>query len=108
MVSDQGMNYYEDCTISVFGLIMFQFVFWATSKHRSHIQWCIIIVGLLIQQAIALFMLKSSASIHMFIWPTTLASEFSSQAIVGATFFFDQNIVQNKHWAFINVVYHMH
>ena len=82
MVSDQGMNYYEDCTISVFGLIMFQFVFWATSKHRSHIQWCIIIVGLLIQQAIALFMLKSSASIHMFIWPTTLASEFSSQALV--------------------------
>jgi len=64
--------------------------------------------GLLIQQAIALFMLKSSAGIHMFMWPATLASDFSSQALVGAAFFFDQNTVQTKHWAFVNVVRHMH
>ena len=40
-----------DRAISVLGLLVFQSGFWATSKHRSHIQWRIIIVGLFMQQA---------------------------------------------------------
>ena len=34
----EGTNY-GDRAISVLGLFVFQFCFWATSKHRSHIPW---------------------------------------------------------------------
>jgi len=35
---------YGDRAISVLGLVVFQSGFWATSKHRSHIQWHTVIV----------------------------------------------------------------
>lgn len=88
------------------GLIIFQFEFWATSKHRSHIQWDTVIVGLFMQQAIALFVLKSGAGFHIFRWLATLTSDFLNQALVGAAFFFDQNTVNTDHWFFVNVVRH--
>jgi len=83
---------------------MFQFGFWATSKHRSHIQWPTVITGLFMQQAIALFVLKSGAGFHIFKWLATLASDFLAQGLVGAAFFFDQDTVDTKHWFFVNVV----
>lgn len=36
--SSQNSNY-GDRAISVLGLAVFQFCFWATSKHRKHIPW---------------------------------------------------------------------
>ena len=101
----QGTNY-SDRAISVLGLVIFQLGFWATSKHRSHIQWRTVIVGLFTQQAIALFVLKTGAGLHMFRWIANLASDFSNQGLVGATFFFDQDTVETKHWFFVNVVSH--
>lgn len=62
------------------------------------------IVGLFIQQAIALFVLKTGAGFSMFKWIATAASDFLSQGLVGAAFFFDQNIVDNNHWFFVNTV----
>jgi hypothetical protein len=100
----QGTKY-GDRAISVMGLIVFQFGFWATSKNRSAIQWRTVIVGLFIQQAIALFVLKSGAGFHTFKWLATLSSDFLAEGLVGATFFFDTDTV-NKHWFFVNVVCH--
>jgi CNT family concentrative nucleoside transporter len=85
---------------------VFQFGFWATSKQRSYIQWRTVIVGLFFQQAIALFVLKSGAGFHMFKWLAALASDFLDQGLVGATFFFDQETVNTKHWFFVNTVRH--
>lgn len=85
---------------------MFQFGFWATSKHRSYVQWRIVIVGLFFQQAIALFVLKTGAGFHMFKWLAALASDFLEQGLVGAAFFFDQETVTTKHWFFVNTVRH--
>ena len=102
---NQGTNY-GDRAISVLGLVLFQFGFWATSKHRSRIQWHTVIVSLFTQQAIALFVLKTGAGFHLFMWIANLASDFSSQGLVGAVFFFDQDTVQNKHWLFVNGVCH--
>lgn len=45
--------------ISLFGLAIIIFVLWATSKHRSMIQWHTVIVGMLVQFIIALFVLRS-------------------------------------------------
>jgi concentrative nucleoside transporter, CNT family len=103
LFADQGTNYL-DRAISVLGLVIYQFGFWATSRHRSHIQWQTVIVGLIMQQAIALFVLKTGASFHIFKWLATLASDFSSNGHAGGAFFFDQETVDTKQWIFVNVV----
>jgi len=61
-------------------------------------------VGLFLQQAIALFVLKSGAGFHMFKWLSALASDFLAQGLVGAAFFFDQDTVNTKHWIFVNTL----
>ena len=86
------------------GLIVFQFGFWATSRNRSAIQWRTVIIGLFIQQAIALFVLKSGAGFHTFNWLANLTADFLNQSLIGAAFFFDADTVNTKHWFFVNVV----
>jgi CNT family concentrative nucleoside transporter len=63
-----------------------------------------IIVGLFLQQAIALFVLKSGAGFSIFRWIAILASDFLAQANAGATFFFDAEVVNVNRWFFVNVV----
>ncbi|KAH9991775.1 Na+ dependent nucleoside transporter C-terminus-domain-containing protein [Russula vinacea] len=89
---------YGDRAISVLGLVVFQFGFWVTSKHRSHVQWRTVMVGLFFQQVTALFVLKSGAGFHMFRWIATLASDVLNQGLVGSVFSFDQDTVNTKHW----------
>ncbi|KAH9166237.1 Na+ dependent nucleoside transporter C-terminus-domain-containing protein [Lactarius sanguifluus] len=89
---------YGDRAISVAGLILFQL------GNRSAIQWRTVIVGLFVQQAIALFVLKSGAGFHLFKWLATLASDYLAQGLVGAAFFFDLDTVNTKHWFFVNVM----
>ncbi|KAH9940401.1 Na+ dependent nucleoside transporter C-terminus-domain-containing protein [Epithele typhae] len=98
-----GNTGYGDRAISVLGLFVYQFGFWATSKHRSHIPWPTVIVGLFAQQAIAMFVLKSGAGFSIFKWIAFLASDFLDQALQGAAFFFDQETV-GKHWFFVNTL----
>jgi len=62
-----------------------------------------VIVGLFLQQAIALFVLKSSAGFSIFHWIATLAADFLTQADAGSGFFFDAETLQ-KHWFFVNTV----
>ncbi|KAI0738388.1 H+/nucleoside cotransporter [Daedaleopsis nitida] len=99
----EGNTTYGDRAISVLGLFVFQFCFWATSKHRSHIPWPTVIVGLVIQQAIAMFVLKSGAGFSIFKWIAFLAADFLAQALEGAAFFFDAETV-GKHWFFVNTL----
>ncbi|KAH9851424.1 H+/nucleoside cotransporter [Lenzites betulinus] len=98
-----GNTGYGDRAISVLGLFVFQFCFWATSKHRKHIPWPTVIVGLFSQQAIAMFVLKSGAGFSIFKWIAYLAADFLEQALAGAAFFFDQDTV-DKHWFFVNTL----
>ncbi|KAH9477760.1 Solute carrier family 28 member 3 [Psilocybe cubensis] len=99
----QGNTTFGDRAISVLGLLVFQFGFWATSKKRSEIPWPTVIVGLFLQQVIALFVLKSGAGFSLFHWIATLAADFLDQALAGATFFFDADTI-NKHWFFVNTL----
>lgn len=62
-----------------------------------------VIVGLFIQQAIAMFVLKSGAGFSIFKWIAYLASDFLAQAIPGAEFFFDATVI-SYHWFFVNTV----
>ncbi|KAI0745002.1 Na+ dependent nucleoside transporter C-terminus-domain-containing protein [Earliella scabrosa] len=95
---------YGDRAISVLGLFVFQFGFWATSRHRKHIPWATVIVGLILQQAIAMFVLKSGAGFAIFKWIAFLAKDFLEQALAGAAFFFDPVTVAENHWFFVNVL----
>lgn len=47
--------------VSLFGLVVFIFVFWATSRNRKMIKWHTVIVGMLVQFIIALFVLRTKA-----------------------------------------------
>ena len=95
---------YGDRAINVLGLFIFQLGFWATSKHRSLVPWRTVIVGLFLQQVIALFVLKTGAGFSIFSWVAQLAKDFLEQALAGATFFWSQEIVEEKHYFFINVL----
>ncbi|CAA7259231.1 unnamed protein product [Cyclocybe aegerita] len=93
---------YGDRAINVLGLFVFQLGFWLTSRDRKNVPWPTIIVGLFIQQVIALFVLKTGPGFSIFKWIATLAADFLKQALAGATFFFDADVVENKHWFFVN------
>ncbi|KAF9038383.1 H+/nucleoside cotransporter [Hymenopellis radicata] len=99
----QGNSGYGDRAISVLGLFVFQCCFWLSSKRRSAVPWPTIIVGLFIQQAIALFVLKSGAGFSIFKWIATLAADFLERAYDGASFFFDAETI-TKHWFFVNTL----
>jgi len=99
---EQSTNY-GDRAISVLGLVVFQFCFWISSKARKQVPWRTVIVGLFLQQAIALFVLKTGAGFSIFHWIATLASDFLEQSQAGATFFFDAATVQ-KGWFFVNTL----
>ncbi len=60
-----------------------------------------VIVGLFLQQAIALFVLKTGAGFSIFSWIVQLAADFLGQAHVGAVFFFDESATR---WFFVGVV----
>ncbi|KIJ97698.1 hypothetical protein K443DRAFT_681333, partial [Laccaria amethystina LaAM-08-1] len=59
--------------------------------------------GLLLQQVVALFVLKTDTGFSIFKWIATLASDFLNQAEAGATFFFDEDSI-SKHWFFVNIL----
>ncbi|KAF8972918.1 Na+ dependent nucleoside transporter C-terminus-domain-containing protein [Flammula alnicola] len=94
---------FGDRAINVLGLFVFQLGFWATSQHRSQIPWPTVIVGLFLQQVIALFVLKTGAGFSIFKWIATLAGDFLNEALPGAQFFFDAETI-GKHWFFVNTL----
>jgi CNT family concentrative nucleoside transporter len=51
--------------VSLFGLVVFIFGFWITSKHRKAIIWQTVIVGMLAQFILALFVLRTKAGVSL-------------------------------------------
>lgn len=98
-----GNSDYGHRAISVLGLFIFQCGFYLCSINRSAICWPTVIVGLFLQQSIALFVLKTGAGFSLFKYIADLANDFLSEADVGATFFFDAATVA-KGWFFVNVL----
>ncbi|KAG2146411.1 Na+ dependent nucleoside transporter C-terminus-domain-containing protein [Suillus bovinus] len=98
-----GNSDYGHRAISVLGLFVFQCGFYLCSTNRSAICWPTVIVGLFLQQTIALFVLKTGAGFSLFKYIADLANDFLSEADVGATFFFDAATVA-KGWFFVNVL----
>jgi CNT family concentrative nucleoside transporter len=51
--------------VSLFGLAVFIFGFWATSRNRKAINWQTVIVGMLAQFLLALFVLRTKAGVGL-------------------------------------------
>ncbi|KAH7926694.1 hypothetical protein BV22DRAFT_1008423 [Leucogyrophana mollusca] len=98
-----GNTDYGHRAISVLGLFVFQTCFWLTSTNRSAVCWPTVIVGLFIQQAVALFVLKTGAGYQLFKYIADLAYDFLTEGYVGAGFFFDADTIA-KHWFFVNTL----
>ncbi|KAI6021479.1 Na+ dependent nucleoside transporter C-terminus-domain-containing protein, partial [Pisolithus microcarpus] len=94
---------YGHRAISVLGLLVFQCGFYLSSTNRSEICWPTVVTGLFIQQAVALFVLKTSAGYSIFRYIANLAEGFLTQADVGAEFFFDAATIA-KNWFFVNTL----
>ena len=56
-------NSYVDRTVSVAGLAFTVLVFWATSRHRKHINWRTVLVGLLVQFLLGVFVMRSDTGV---------------------------------------------
>ncbi|WVR04908.1 hypothetical protein IAU60_001920 [Kwoniella sp. DSM 27419] len=52
--------------ISLFGLVVILFGFWATSRHRRAVNWRTVIVGMLAQYVVGLFVLRTGVGYDIF------------------------------------------
>jgi len=89
--------------VSLFGLAVFIFVLWATSRNRKMIQWHTVIVGMLMQFIIGLFVLRTKAGFDIFSFISNLCTDLLGFANDGVTFLTDKS-VPNLHWFFTGVV----
>jgi CNT family concentrative nucleoside transporter len=72
--------------VSLFGLIVFLFLFYITSRNRSKIVWHTVIVGMLVQFIIALFVLRTKAGYDIFTFISELCRELLGFARKGTEF----------------------
>ncbi|EKD21260.1 H+/nucleoside cotransporter [Drepanopeziza brunnea f. sp. 'multigermtubi' MB_m1] len=75
--------------ISLFGLAVFIFGFWATSTNRKAIKWQTVIVGMLAQYIVALFVLRTQAGYDIFNFIAFLATSLLGFSKEGTTFLFN-------------------
>jgi CNT family concentrative nucleoside transporter len=89
--------------VSLFGLAVFIFGFWATSRNRSKINWHTVIVGMLLQFIIALFVLRTTAGYDIFNFISELARELLGFANDGVIFL-TADSVPKLNWFFTGVI----
>jgi len=96
-------NTRENRAISLFGLVVFIFAFWLTSRNRRKIVWHTVIVGMLTQFIIALFVLRTTAGYDIFTFVSTLARLLLGFADKGLVFL-TAPTVPELHWFLTGVV----
>ena len=89
--------------VSLFGLVVFLFGFWATSRNRSKIVWHTVIMGMLLQFIIALFVLRTGAGYDIFTFVSTLCTDLLGFANKGVIFLTDDTVPALP-WFFTGVV----
>jgi CNT family concentrative nucleoside transporter len=100
-VSEESVdNTRANRAVSLFGLAVFIFLFWATSRNRKKIVWHTVIVGMLTQFIIALFVLRTRAGYDIFDFISTLARELLGFARDGVEFLSTPEIAALKFFFF--------
>ncbi|RDI86284.1 hypothetical protein Vi05172_g3763 [Venturia inaequalis] len=96
-------NTRENRAISLFGLAVFLFGLWATSRNRSKIVWHTVIVGMLVQFIVALFVLRTKAGYDIFNFISELCRLLLGFANDGVIFLTDTTVPKLP-WFFISVL----
>ena len=89
--------------VSLFGLLVFIAVLWATSRNRSKVKWHTVIVGMLVQFIIALFVLRTGVGFDIFNFISGLALDLLGYANEGTIFLTDAT-VPDTHWFLATVI----
>ncbi|EFY86570.1 inner membrane transport protein yeiJ [Metarhizium acridum CQMa 102] len=89
--------------VSLFGLVVMLFVFWATSAHRSRINWRTVIVGMLAQYIIGLFVLRTGVGYDIFKFIADRAGDLLGFARQGVAFLTSPETSQIP-WFFFGVI----
>lgn len=85
--SEESLNNTRDNrAVSLFGLLVFIGVLWLTSKHRAHVKWHTVLVGMLMQFIIALFVLRTGVGYDIFNFISGLARSLLDFAKDGVSF----------------------
>ncbi|RPB08227.1 hypothetical protein P167DRAFT_494437 [Morchella conica CCBAS932] len=87
-------NTRDNRAVSLFGMLVFVGVLWATSKHRAHVKWHTVLVGMLMQFIIALFVLRTGVGYDIFHFISGLAESLLSFAKDGVAFLTSTEISQ--------------
>lgn len=82
-------NTRENRAISLFGMALILFFFWATSKARNRINWRTVIAGMLAQYIIGLFVLRTQVGYDIFRFVADRAGDLLSFARDGVAFLTD-------------------
>ncbi|KAG8627398.1 hypothetical protein KVT40_004881 [Elsinoe batatas] len=96
-------NTRENRGISLFGMAVFIFGFWATSRNRKKIVWQTVIVGYLIQFIVALFVLRTGVGFDIFRFISDRAVDLLKSANAGVIFLTDST-VPSLPWFFTGVI----
>ncbi|KAF1356106.1 hypothetical protein EJ07DRAFT_130387 [Lizonia empirigonia] len=104
MASEESQdNTRANRAVSLFGLAVFIFLFWLTSRNKKMINWHTVIVGMLTQFIIALFVLRTGVGYDIFNFISQLARLLLGFANDGVTFLTDATVPQ-KGWFFTGVI----
>ena len=79
-------NTRDNRAVSLFGLVVFIFVLWATSRNRKAIRWHTVIMGMLLQFVVALFVLRTGVGFDIFDFISGLARSLLGFAGNGTAF----------------------
>ena len=98
-------NTRADRAVSLFGLVVFLFILWLSSRNRKKIVWHTVIVGMLVQFIIALFVLRTKAGYDIFNFISTLVRELLGFAEQGVDFLIETGWAE-KHssWFLVSVI----
>lgn len=96
-------NTRDNRAVSLFGLAVTIFVFWATSKNRKLINWRTVIGGMLAQFIIALFVLRTQLGFDIFSWIAARCMDLLGFAKLGTAFLTDTE-TSLSFWFILNVI----
>ncbi|CAM1500415.1 Fc.00g095770.m01.CDS01 [Cosmosporella sp. VM-42] len=96
-------NTRENRAVSLFGMAVFLFILWVTSRDRKRINWRTVIAGMLSQYIIGLFVLRTGVGYDIFKFIADRAGDLLGFAGDGVTFLTDADTAKLP-WFFIGVV----
>ncbi|PLW16660.1 hypothetical protein PCASD_14565 [Puccinia coronata f. sp. avenae] len=95
---DRERSSRTDRVRSLVGVVVFQLGFWALSNNKTLIRWRTVIVGLFLQQLLALAVLKTKAG-----WIARAHTDILKQGTKAGGFFFSPQVLA-EHWFFVNTL----